>query len=128
MRELLFPHLIRAEALMFSSVMTGHARWIAGYILSRSLVRLSLRDVVQAYHALRDPEHRRELLDVMDSLVTMEWLKPEPSPNPARPSSMWLVNPAVHTSFAARAAQERERREQARAQITAPLRSRRAGA
>ncbi len=117
MRDILLPHLMRAEALMFSSAQTGHARWIAGFVLAHSEVRLTLRDVVQAYGPLRAPEARRELRDVLEGLVSMGWLRPEPQPNPARPPSAWTVNPAVHTTFAARAEKERERRKAAREQI-----------
>jgi hypothetical protein len=49
LRDVLLPHLLRAEAVMFSSVQSGHARWIAGFILSREDGRLALRDVVRAY-------------------------------------------------------------------------------
>jgi hypothetical protein len=110
MREALLPHLLRAEALMFSTAQTGHTRWIAGFILSRGHTRISLRDVVQAYGPLRAPEARRELLDVMESLVVMAWLRPEPQANPARTTTAWEVNPAVHKDFAARAASERDTR------------------
>ena len=56
-------------------------------------------DVVQAYGTLRAPECRRELLEVMESLVTIGWLRPEPQSNSARPPSAWTVNPAVLTVF-----------------------------
>ena len=116
MREILLPHLMRADALMFSTVQTGHARWIAGHILTRGYKRIGMRDVVQAYGPLRAPEKRRELLDVMESLVTVGWLIPEEPANPSRPPPAWAVNPAVHTQFAARASQERARRAEARRQ------------
>jgi hypothetical protein len=121
MREVLLPHLLRAEAVMFSTAQTGHARWIAGWILSRGQARVALRDVVQAYRALRAPEHKRELLDVMEALVTAGWLRPEPQPNPARPPAAWTVNPAVHSSFAARGEQERQERARVRREIVAAV-------
>jgi hypothetical protein len=85
MRDVLLPHLLRAEAVMFSSVQSGHARWIAGFILSRGEGRIALRDVVRAYGPLKAPEQRNELLSVMQSLETMGWLKTEAQENPARP-------------------------------------------
>jgi hypothetical protein len=121
MKEVLLPHLLRAEALMFSTSQTGHARWIAGFILSKGQSRITQRDVVQAYGSLRAPESRRELLDVMESLVSVGWLRPEPQSNPARPPSGWEVNPAVHTTFAERATRERERRCRTRAEIAATV-------
>ena len=114
MREILLPHLLRAEAVMFSTAQTGHARWIAGFILVRGQPRIALRDVVQAYGPLRAPECRRELLEVMETLVTVGWLRPEAQSNPARPPAAWTVNPAVLSIFAARAEREREMRTGAR--------------
>lgn len=124
MRDVLLPHLLRAEALMFASTLTGHARWIAGFILTKACKRLALRDVVQAYHPLRAPEQRRELLEVMESLVAMGWLRAEPHANPARGPSAWLVNPAVHTRFAARAEAERAERAAAQEDLGERLRQR----
>jgi hypothetical protein len=121
MREVLLPHLLRAEAVMYSSAQSGHARWIAGFILSRPSERLALRDVLQAYGALRLPERRRELLDVMESLVSMGWLRPEEQANPSRATAAWRVNPIVHTRFPSRAAKEREARAHARQHVQATL-------
>ena len=121
MRDILLPHLLRADAVMFSTEQTGHARWIAGFILARGEARVALRDIVQAYGALRAPESRRELLQVMESLVTVGWLMPEEPANPARPPSAWRVNPMVHEQFAARAAVERERRQRVRRDIGVTL-------
>ncbi len=101
---------------MFSTAQTSHARWIAGLILARGQPRIAARDVVQAYGALRAPEAKRELHDVMEGLVSVGWLRPEPQANPARPPSAWRVNPAVHTVFAERARREREARRQAQAE------------
>jgi hypothetical protein len=117
MRDVLLPHLLRAEAVMFASVQSGHARWIAGFILAQDAPRLALRDVVRAYGPLKAPEQRSELLSVMQSLETMGWLRPEPQENPARPPSAWTVNPLVRERFAARAAAEREERQRLRARV-----------
>ena len=67
--DIVLPHLIRADAVMFRTPGTGHAQWIAGHILSRRMTRISTRDVVRAYGALKSPESRRDLLDVMGTLV-----------------------------------------------------------
>jgi hypothetical protein len=55
LRDLVLPHLLRADALMFSTAQTGHARWIGGFILARAAPRVTVRDVVQVYGALRPP-------------------------------------------------------------------------
>jgi hypothetical protein len=123
LRDVLLPHLLRAEAVMFATAQTGHARWIAGFILSKGNTdRLTLRDVVQAYHPLRAPEQRGELLEVMESLVAMGWLRPELQANPARGQSAWLVNPIIHTAFAARAEAERAARAAAQQELGERLR------
>jgi len=122
MRDILLPHLLRAEAVMFETAQTGHARWIAGYILSKRLERITARDIVQDYGSLRSPERRRELLDVMESLVTVGWLLPEEQANPARPPAAWLVNPDVHVVFAERARRERDRRAATRTRIAGTIR------
>ena len=121
LRDILLPHLLRAEAVMFSSVQSGHARWIAGFILSRGDSRIALRDVVRAYGPLKAPEQRNELLSVMQSLETMGWLRAEPQENPARPPTAWEVNPLVRERFALRAKEERTARQLAKARIAATL-------
>ncbi len=120
MRDILLPHLLRAEALMFATVQTGHARWIAGFILSQGQPRVAARDIVRAYGALRAPEHRRELLDVMASLEAMSWVAPQMQPDGRAPVA-WYVNPKVHTGFADRAKRERADREATKARIRETL-------
>jgi hypothetical protein len=76
---------------------------------------------VRAYGALRAPECKVELADVMASLVTVSWLEPEVPSNPMKPVWAWTVNPAVHSLFADKAARERVLREKARADIAADI-------
>jgi hypothetical protein len=121
MRDVLLPHLLRAEAVMFSTAQTGHARWIAGWILANGNLRITVRDVVQAYRPLRAPECRRELLDVMESLVSVGWLRQEEQANAARPPTAWAVNPKVLTVFAVRAEQEKKSRAEARLRLAAAV-------
>lgn len=128
MRDIILPHLLRADVLMFSTAQTGHARWIAGWILSRGLVRVAARDVMQAYGALRAPESRRELQEVMDALVTIEWLRPELQANSVRPPVAWQVNPKIHTVFAVRAKAERDRRRMAQQDTVEAIRRARSAA
>ncbi len=59
---------------------------------------------------------------MMESLVTVGWLRPEPQANPARPPSAWQVNPAVHTVFTERARREREARRLAQQEVGEMLR------
>ncbi|MGK7870970.1 DUF3987 domain-containing protein [Falsiroseomonas sp. E2-1-a20] len=122
MRGVLLPHLLRAEGLLFLTPQTGHSRWIAGHILASEAAqatgRITLRDVTRAYQPLRSPERRRELLACMEALETMAWLLPEVPANPARQPAAWAVNPKLYTILAAEALAERERRKQARAEVT----------
>ena len=121
MRDILLPHLLRADALLFLTPQTGHARWIAGFILAndeaREAGRITLRAVTRAYGPLRAPELRRQLLEVMETLEVMGWLRAEPPENVARHPAAWRINPAVHASFAARAAAERERRQRVKEEM-----------
>jgi hypothetical protein len=125
LEEFLLPHLLRADAIMYSTRQTGHARWIAGFILSKQQKHVTTRDVVLAYHPLRAPERRRELLDVMEGLVSMGWLRPEERADPTRPPSAWQVNPVVLTRFVERGDQERLRRKQLREEVGEFIRARR---
>jgi hypothetical protein len=121
MRDIVAPHLLRAEAVMFSTIQSGHAQWIARYILAHRKDRITSRDIVRAYRELRAPEARAELEAVMASLTTIGWLEPEVPSNLVRPVSGWTVNPAVHIAFEARADRERTLREKSRAEIAADI-------
>jgi hypothetical protein len=126
MRDVLLPHLLRAEGLLFLTRQTGHARWIAGHILAspaiREASRVALRDVQRAYGPLKAPEHRRELTEVLTALEVMGWLRAELPDNPARPVAAWRVNPKLFATFAKRAAEERQRREAAQAATAEAIR------
>jgi hypothetical protein len=126
-RDVLLPHLGRADAVMYLTPQTGHARWIAGFILSRGFTRITRRDVTRAYGALRAPETERELTSVMTALVSMAWLREVEGNNPARPPNAWVVNPRVHTVFAARAEEERLARKKAQEAMAELIRRSRGG-
>lgn len=128
MRDVLLPHLLRAEAIMFATEQTGHARWIAGYILAKGQNRITIRDLVQAYRPLRAPEHRRELLEVMAGLEAMGWVRAEPQKDVARSPTGWDINPKIHEVFASRARREHEEREAAKKRIAEMLSRVRRGA
>lgn len=118
LRDIVLPHLLRADALMFLTPQTGHARWIAGFILSRGVPKVMRRDITRAYRALRAPEAERELTSVMAGLEAMGWVLEHDTGNLARSPTAWLVNPKVHTVFAARAEQERSARIVARERLS----------
>jgi hypothetical protein len=124
-REIILPHEIRAEALMFNSCQTGHAQWIAGLILSKAMAKITTRDIAQSYRALKAPEARRELDAVMESLVAVGWLEPEQPDNPVKRVTSWLVNPLVHVRFTVRAEAEAKRRAEAKERIAVAVKLRR---
>lgn len=117
MRGVLAPSLLRADALMFSTRMTTHAAWVAGYILAHKLSRITAREIAKDYGALRAPEQRRTLDETMESLARIGWVEPVPPSNPAKPPTTWEVNPRVHVSYARRAEAERRRRDAVKAEI-----------
>lgn len=132
MRDVALPHLLRAEALFFCTVQTGHARWIAGYILASDQVRarrrVAARDIRNSYAPLRAPEHMRELAEVMASLESMGWVRAEPPPGRGRDPAAWQVNPRLHDVFAVAAEAERIRRKEAQAAVAEAIRRTRGGA
>ncbi|KAA2211369.1 DUF3987 domain-containing protein [Teichococcus oryzae] len=115
MHNVLLPHQRRAEEILFLTPQTGHAHWIAGYILAndqaRKEGRITLRSIMRAYRPLRAPECRKELLDVLETLEVMGWIRALPPANQARHPAAYLVNPALYETFAKEAAAEKERRE-----------------
>ena len=119
MLDIVLPHMLRADAVMFSTAQTGHAKWMAGHILAHGITKISTRDVRLAYGALRAPECKYELADVMASMTAVGWLEPEVPTNPVKPVGSWMVNPAVHALFASRADTERRSREASRGEIAA---------
>ncbi len=125
--NVLLPHLVRADAIMFETVQTDHAKWIAGYILADGIDRLTRRDIMQDYRELRSPEEANTVTSVMDSLEAVGWVRPEPRKNHRDRVAAWLINPKVHTRFSGLAEAERGRRAAKRERIAEAVRQRRAG-
>ncbi len=119
MHDIVLPHLLRADAVMFSTDQTGHARWVAGFILAHGLERIGTRDLVRSYRAFKSPEAGREMMAVMQALVAVGWVEPEEPTNASKPVTAWAVNPAVHEVFAARTTSEKARRQGVREQVSA---------
>ena len=89
-----------------------HARWVAGYVLSRRLQDITARAVGRAYREIRG--NRAEIVATMDLLDHAGWV----APHPERPrGSAWLVNPRIHVTYAAQAAAEKTRRDVVREQV-----------
>lgn len=109
-REYLVGH-IRSfyDDLLSESKHRQHAKWIAGYILSRKLTEIDNRRIQQSYDAWEGlPDWTRE--SAMRMLEDGSWLSPVIGTNPGRRTNRWSVNPVVHLKFPNVAEQERTRR------------------
>jgi hypothetical protein len=86
-----------------------HARWVAGYILSRGLSSITARDVGRAYREIRG--NTAEIRSTMDTLDHAGWVIPDEE----RPrGAAWTINPKIHALFKERAAAEKKRRDTVR--------------
>lgn len=92
---------------------------VAGYILSRGLMKITNRDLKRGDRVMRhlSPEAG---LAVFEQLEAFGWLERTPSRLRGAPSN-WLVNPAVHQNFAERAKTEAARRAEVRQTIADTL-------
>lgn len=121
MRRFLMPHALAyyTDVLGANSDLE-HARWVAGYILSRGLTTITNRDLMQAYKQWRGMDDWRRTR-VMQVLEDMSWLHPisEEERKTRRSPTAWAVNPEVHDQFALRAEEEAERRARVRAEVQA---------
>ena len=54
-----------------------HARWVAGYILSRELQSITARDIGRAYREIRGKP--AEIVATMELLVHAGWVLPDPA-------------------------------------------------
>jgi Protein of unknown function (DUF3987) len=113
--DYLLPNAARFYADFFGLNDTAvHARWVAGLILAHSLESIRARDIYRAYSELRSDLD--ELTRTLAVLVVAGWLDPVEDVR-GRPTKVWMVNPLAHTVFAARAAEERERRAAERERV-----------
>lgn len=120
--EFLYAH----ASFIHSTVLDGaghdqEARWIAAYILTRNMERITAREVSRARPRSLG-RNRKQLLAVMGRLETDGWLRMVSS-DPAS----WRINPAVHDGrFEEIRRAETERRDAVRGEIAVAAASRRA--
>ena len=99
------------------SVAASDAKWIAGWLLTRTPTdSVTPRDVYQARHDFRGPEGRSAMLKAMGELERCGWVsvadrKPDEGP------TKWTINPKIHQHFVQHAAREKVRREHEREKI-----------
>lgn len=99
-----------------------HIKWIANYILSRSLDKISVRDIVRVYGDWGKLDSR-EAEQVMIGLETAGWIERRVAGRSRVggdwSKTKWLVNPQIHDMFAERAKAESIRRLAEREKIAA---------
>jgi hypothetical protein len=93
---------------------------VAGYILAHKLERLTNRDIQRGDRTMRKLS-KQETEVIFDHLDALGWIDRVPGPRATSPPH-WVVNPAVHTKFAERAAVEAERRARERKIVAQMLR------
>jgi hypothetical protein len=87
-----------------------HAKWLAGWILSRSLTEVSRRDMQRSYRDVRnDPGALRKATKLLEDFG---WIAPKKTVR--NETTAWHVNPQVHVLFQARAVEEARRRDETR--------------
>ena len=117
--DFLLPSASRFYSDLIGSEFFGHAKWVAGYILSKKSERISFRDISRNYRALKDD--RMGINRSMDLLELAGWVTAR-QPKPGKATIHWEVNSRVHEVFAERAEEERERREIERKRIAEVVR------
>lgn len=94
-----------------------HARWVAGYLLSKGLTTISFREIRRAFRAVRDNRHA--IMAALKELEAASWIEPDGEVQEWGDGfrGKWTVNPQAHRLFAERAELERTRRGEVRAKI-----------
>jgi hypothetical protein len=117
MKGLLLRHgLIFYEQIIAQSDRCQHAKWIAGYVLTRGVSQIRVSDVAAQYHEWRslDAGTKSEAFNI---LMECDWIRPDPTGNVDRASRMpkrYIVNPMAAGLFAEQAAKEIQARKAAR--------------
>jgi hypothetical protein len=102
-------HSLRLYLRFFGEGAT-EAKWVAGHILAHGTKKLTARDLKRANKVMFPGD--RAANDACNLLIEYGWLEAVKKRQFDLPTE-WLVNPIVHTLFAERAKQERDRRKAA---------------
>jgi hypothetical protein len=118
--QFLHLFLLRHAMAFYSGVLAlsdDHDRLtaLAAFILAQRKELVSNRDVATSVRAMRGLEGR-DVRRLFEQLEALGWLEQTPGPRPSSPPQ-WIVNPAVHRKFDARARREVERRREVREAI-----------
>ncbi|WP_050996034.1 DUF3987 domain-containing protein [Bradyrhizobium yuanmingense] len=120
--EFLYAHALFIHTTVLEGAGHDHeARWVAGYILTRNIERLTAREVKRARPRSLG-KNPKQLMAVMGQLEVEGWVRLVGS-DPAN----WRINPAVHDGrFEDIRRAETERRDAVRGEIALAAASRRA--
>ncbi|MCK1678296.1 DUF3987 domain-containing protein [Bradyrhizobium sp. 147] len=120
--EFLYAHALFIHTAVLDGAGNDHeVRWVAGYILTRDLERVTAREIGRARPRSLG-RNRKQLLAVMGRLEADGWLRMTSS-DPAS----WRINPAVYDGrFDEVKRAETERRDAVRGEIAVAAASRRA--
>jgi len=118
LKRIVLPNLFRLgfETMPEEGAPAAHARWIAGYILTRRAEHIAASEIGRAYRPLRGKPG--EIAEAMAVLNDVGWTTPSEA---RHDGARWSINPAVHQVFEAAALAERERRMQVRQAIAAEV-------
>jgi DNA polymerase I-like protein with 3'-5' exonuclease and polymerase domains len=115
LHEFLLPHAFAFYVGMLGLADHDRLADLAGYILAHRLESVTSRDVQRSVRSLRKLD-RADTESLFHQLAALGWVVQGFSYRPSDPAR-WAVNPEVHRLFAARAAEEKERRERTRQTI-----------
>lgn len=85
---------------------------VAAHVIAHRLTEITVRDVQRGDRAMRKIA-KADVLPILEQLTALNWLSEVPGPR-ASSDPTYLVNPAVHTLFAERAAREKAKRDSAK--------------
>jgi hypothetical protein len=115
MIDFLLPNSIRFyHDTLDDGTRGSHAKWIAGYILSNHLNRITKRDIERNYKKLN--QKPKTIRKTMETLYQSGWVEPDKYKKNGEVTG-WKVNPKVHAIFAEKAKEESERRAAERKKI-----------
>lgn len=116
MERFLLPHAVSFYTRTLG-VSDDHDRLqaVAAYIVARRLDKITVRDVQRGDRAMRRIT-KADVLPLLEQLTALNWLAEVPGPR-ATFDPFYVVNPMVHSLFAARAAHEQARRDAAKSAL-----------
>jgi len=113
-RDLMVRFIIPSAVRIYADYFDEHdqlgtdARYIAGYILAHDAATITERDLYRGKHEFKTA--RQRITRAIEDLDDAGWIV-------SAAGRTWTVNPLVHERFAERAEQEKQRRDEVKANI-----------